>query len=203
MSENAKTIRRSARRLPPRRLSPRATPRLALGTIAAASLSLAGCGQPFEGTYAFNTVSDCVNEGFDVAVCEGEFQNALTGHATTAPRFEGREACEAAFGDGRCASVAEPTGEGASQSFFMPFLTGYLVSSALRNVGGFGAYQAYRQSNPNYASGPVYRDRAGRNVTAVRDPATGRTLTRAVNPPTKTVARGGFGRRGARRGFGG
>ena len=186
-----------------RRLSPRATPRLALGTIAAASLGLAGCGQPFEGNYAFTNVPECLDEGFDAAVCEGEFQTALTQHATSAPRFQSQEACESEFGEGRCASMAEPTVSGRSESVFMPFLTGYLVSSALRNVGSFTAYDSFRRANPAYTSGPVYRDAAGRNVTTVRDRSTGRTVARPVNPPTKTVARGGFGQRAARRGFGG
>ena len=188
---------------PKRRLSPRQRPRLALGTLAAASLGLAGCTDPYDGEYAFASVRECVNEGFDVAVCEGEFQSALTDHVSGAPRFVTVGECAAVFGEERCVATEEPTRSASgAQSVFMPFLAGYLVANALRPVRSFGEYQAYRAANPGYASGPVYRDGANRPVTMVRG-ANGLRTIRAIDPAPRTVARGGFGQRGARRGYGG
>ena len=185
-----------------RRIAPRARQRLALGTIAAASVGLAGCAERFDGEYAFTSVTECVGEGFDIAVCEGEFQSALTDHAVRAPRFPTLEDCTVTFGEESCVGMAEPTPSGSSHSVYMPFLTGYLVASALRPLGSYAAYNDYRAANPGYASGPIYRDAGGKPVTIGRG-RRGATFLRPVDPEPRVVARGGFGGRGLRRGYGG
>ena len=188
---------------PRRRYTRERAPTLALGSITAASVVLAGCGDDASGDYSFTNIEECVTSGFERSVCEAEFQNALTEHAKSAPRFDDLATCEAQFGEGRCNVVEQQTASGSSQSFFVPFLTGYLVSSALRNVGSYGAYRMYRRENPVYTSGPVYRTRAGDVVSPRRDAATGRTEMRPLNQNTRTVARRGFGGRSTGRGWGG
>ena len=183
-----------------RRLSSRGRHRLALGSIAAASLTLAACDSGPDGDYAFTSLAECGQAGFDRTVCEAEYNEALQQHASSAPRFDDQAICEAEFGDGRCTVYQPP---GSQQSFFIPFLTGYLVSSALRNVTGFGGYRTYRDRNAGYAPAPIYRNRSGQNVTVSRDTPDARPQTRPLNANTRTAARGGFGGRSASRGWGG
>ena len=189
---------------PKRRYASRRPKTLALGTITAAGVGLAGCGDNFEGDYSFTTVQDCVEEGIQLDICEAEYQTALTEHVNAAPRFASVEECEAEFGEGRCNEIPEVGArDGETQSFFMPFLTGYLVSSALRNVSDYAAYRSYRSENAGYYSKPVYRDRAGRAVTTVREPGATKPTVRPLNQNTRTVARRGFGGRAVSRGWGG
>ena len=188
---------------PRRRYTRGRAPTLALGSITAASVVLSGCGDEPTGDYTFNSIDECVTTGFEQSVCEAEFQAALTQHAQTAPRFDDLAACEAQFGEGRCNVVQQAAGDGSTQSFFVPFLTGYLVSNALRNVTSYGAYRVYRRENPVYNSGPVYRTRSGGNVSPRRDATTGKTELRPLNQNTRTVARRGFGGRSTGRGWGG
>ena len=189
---------------PRRRYAPRARQALALGSLAATA-TLAGCGEPAPENRLFTSVDNCISAGFSEAVCEGEYQTALQRHAAEAPRFDDQAVCEAEFGEDRCTEVAPgtPAAGGASQSFFMPFLTGYLVSSALSRVGSYAAYNTFLRSNPSYRPDPIYRSRAGVPVTVGRDAVTNRPTVRPVNQNTRTVARRGFGGRGFGRGFGG
>ena len=189
-----------------KRYSARRPQTLALGSIAAAGVGLAGCGDNFEGDYAFNTVQECVEQGVERDICEAEYQTALTEHAQSAPRFTTREECEAEYGVGKCNVVDNVSDNGQQRSFFVPFLTGYLVSSAVRDLTSYGAYRSYRAENTSYSSSPIYRNRAGRTVTTVRDPATNRPVTKPLNQNTRTVSRQGFGGRGygrSGRGWGG
>ena len=183
-----------------RRYSSRAVQRLALGSIAVAGMGLAGCDSPPEGPQAFRSVAECTQAGFDMQVCEAEYQQALARHAKDAPRFDSRAVCEAQYGADRCNEVTGTTSSGQQQSFFVPFLTGYLVSSALRDFS-YGRYYDYRRDQRYTGPGTIYRDRSGRDVTTVRDG--GRTVTRPLNRNTRTVSRRGFGGRGFGRGWGG
>lgn len=187
-----------------RRYAPRGRQVLALGSLAATA-TLAGCGEPAPENRLFTSVENCLSAGFSEAVCEGEYQTALQRHLAEAPRFDGQAACEAEFGTDRCTEVPAGSGgaaAGSSQSFFVPFLTGYLVSSALSRVGSYGAYNTFLRSNPSYRPDPIYRSRSGTPVTVGRD-ASNRPVTRPLNQNTRTVARRGFGGRGFGRGFGG
>ena len=195
---------KSARPGERRRYAPRARQALALGSLAATA-TLAGCGEPAPENRLFTSVDNCISAGFSQAVCEGEYQTALQRHVAEAPRFDGQAVCEAEFGEGRCTEVAPgtPAAAGASQSFFVPFLTGYLVSSALSRIGSYAAYNTFLRSNPTYRPDPIYRSRSGVPVTVGRDAVTNRPTVRPVNQNTRTVARRGFGGRGFGRGFGG
>lgn len=184
-----------------KRYASRARKGLALGSIAVAGVGLTACGDNFEGNYSFDSVNDCTRAGFDRQVCEAEYQAALNKHAGEAPRFNTEQLCEAQFGTNRCQQYVQPSGGG---SFFVPFLTGYLVSSAIRDLS-YSGYRSYRTSNPVYYPEPIYRDRSGRSVRTARE--NGRTVTKPVNRNTRTASRSGFGGRGwgrsSSRGWGG
>ena len=188
----------------PRRYAPRARQALVLGTLAATA-SLTACGEPEPANRLFTSVDNCLSAGFSQSVCEGEYQSALARHVEEAPRFDSQAVCEAEFGAGRCSEIEPGTqaAGGATQSFFVPFLTGYLVSSALSRIGTYAAYNSYLRNNPSYRPDPIYRTRTGTPVTVGRDATTNRPVTRPLNQNTRTVARRGFGGRSFGRGFGG
>ena len=181
-----------------RRLSSRRRQTLALGSIAAAGLTLSACDTAPSGDYAFTSITECRDAGFSQTVCEAEYTEAVQRYAADAPRYDDRAVCEAEFGDGRCTETTPANG--TQQSYFSPFLTGFLVSQALRGISDYGAYNRYRIDNAGYAPAPIYRDRAGRDVTVTRNAPGAAPQTRPVNANTRTAARGGFGGRSFSRG---
>lgn len=189
-----------------RRLSGR-KPFLALGTITLSSLALAGCAGEPPGEVLFTSVDQCVTAGMDAQVCQAGYQDAMQAHLASAPQFDGLAACEAEYGVGQC-TEQQATTSGGGGSFFTPFLAGYVLSSALNNIGDYNAYRRQRESaGYSYGSTPIYRNRSGQTVTpTIRTgndalaPAT-RTV-QPVNVNTRTVVRQGFGG-GTRMSFGG
>lgn len=180
-----------------RRLSSRTRKHLALGGIAAAGLAVSGCSEDVPSDYEFSSVQQCTAAGFDQAVCDAEFQQAQQQHLENAPKFDNRAACEAEWGAEQCRPSYD---QRQRSSYFSPFLTGYLVSSALRDVRGYNGYYDYRSRNPAYNPTTLYKDRTGRAVTI----GSGNKVATPVNVSTRTAARSGFGGRSSRRGsFGG
>ncbi|AHG48488.1 membrane protein (plasmid) [Rhizobium leguminosarum bv. trifolii CB782] len=156
----------------------------------------------------FTSVDQCVASGMDRQVCQASYQDAMRAHLATAPRFNGMAACEAEYGSGHCTEQPAntvPNNTGGSGSFFMPFLAGYMLSSALNNIGDYNDYrQRQVDSGYYYGSTPIYRNRSGQTVTTtVRSGGTGndaltapsRQSVKPVNVNTRTVARQGFGGR--------
>ncbi len=191
-----------------RRKSGHRLPFLALGTIAASTLALSGCGDQTPSETMFTSVDQCVESGMDRQVCQAGYQDAMRAHLTTAPRFNGMAACEAEYGSGQCAeqsASAAPNNTGGSGSFFVPFLAGYMLSSALNNIGDYNVYRRRQEENGNYyGSTPIYRNRMGQTVTTTARSvgmsndttlAPSRQSVKPVNVNTRTVARQGFGGR--------
>lgn len=192
-----------------RRLTGRRPPVLALGTIAVSTMMLSGCGDdPGDSQVMFTSVDQCVSAGMDQQVCQAAYQDAMRAHLATAPRFDGMAACEAEFGSGKCAEEPKSTvtnNTSATGSFFMPFLSGYLLSSALNNIGDYYTYRRRQEESGGsvYVGGgstPIYRNRSGELVTTVRSGkgdsvAPVRQTVKPVNVNTRTVARQGFGGR--------
>lgn len=178
-----------------RRFSSGKRKQLALGGIAAAGLSLSGCSDEVPSDYEFKTVQECLAEGFSEYVCEEEYKQAQLLNQENAPRFGNENSCETDWGEDNCRPYYHRT-----RTHYSPFLTGYLVSSALRNVRGYDDYHSYRTSNPAYNPTPLYRDRTGRAVTI--NPSS-KAVT-PVNVSSRTTSRGGFGGRSSgRSSFGG
>lgn len=184
-----------------KRFTGRKPPLLALGTIAAGGLALTGCGDtPGEDTL-FASPDQCIQAGIDSEVCHAEYQTALGQHVRDAPRFDGMAACEAEYGDGRC--MATPQGSG-SGSFFIPFMTGYLISSAVQNLTSYNSYGTYVGGGSYRRPTPIFTNRTG--TTFRSDPVIGtQTATpRPANVNTRAISRGGFGGMSMGRGsFGG
>lgn len=190
---------------------------LALGTIAAMSIGVSACGsgveQPLklpETPVQFASVNECIAAGYETIGCHDAYEAAVAKHAAEAPRFKTQAECNAEWGDGNC-KVATNNSGGSS---FMPFMMGYLVSSALN-----GPNSGYYQTGRSYGA-PIYRNRSGL-VQYRKDEnqgggsgvvyAGGRSygysttpVTAAKPSPRSTVSRGGFGSSvGSRGSFGG
>lgn len=192
-----------------RRMSGHRRPFLALGTIAASTLALSGCGEEAPSDIMFTSVDQCVAAGMDRQVCQASYQDAMRAHLATAPRFNGMAACEAEYGTGQCTeqpSNAVPNNNtGGGGSFFVPFMAGYILSSALNNIGDYYDYRRRQEEiGYYYGSTPIYRNRSGQTVTTtVRSGGTridsvtapARQTVKPVNVNTRTVARQGFGGR--------
>jgi uncharacterized protein YgiB involved in biofilm formation len=195
-----------------RRFTRSRPPLLALGTLAASGLALAACGEDPPQEVVFNSPEQCVQAGNDQQICNAEYQEAMRRHMANAPRFDGQAACEAQFGAGQCVETpGAQTAGGGVTSFFVPFLAGYAVSSAINSFTNYNDYSRYR-SQYGYVPTPIYRNRSGGYVT----PGIGRSggsagtsvggATREVRPAnvnTRTVARQGFGGSSRSFGFGG
>lgn len=183
-----------------RRFTSKRPPLLALGSIAATGLVLSGCGNEVPQEALYNSPAECVEAGFEEQICTAEYQNALRQHLRDAPRFDGLAACEAEVGEGRCLEAeGEAATGGGGSSFFLPFMTGYIMSSALRDFTSYRAYNDYRRRT-SYTPTPIYRTRSGQTVTSVV--TDGQRVSRPYNVNTRTVSRQGFGGRSSSRGFG-
>ncbi|MBY4609289.1 DUF1190 domain-containing protein [Rhizobium sp. 9T] len=189
-----------------RRKSGHRRPFLALGTIAASTLALSGCGDQTPSEVMFTSVDQCVASGMDRQVCQAGYQDAMRAHLAAAPRFDGMAACEAEYGKGQCTeqqASAVPNNTGGSGSFFTPFLAGYMLSSALNNISDYSDYRRRQEAGGSYyGSTPIYRNRSGQTLTTtVRSggadsvTAPSRQSVKPVNVNTRTVARQGFGGR--------
>ncbi|WP_416357600.1 DUF1190 domain-containing protein [Aureimonas phyllosphaerae] len=190
-----------------RRFLSQRPPLLALGTIAAGGLALSGCGDEPADDTLFTSPAQCIEAGIDNNICNAEYQAALSQHLRDAPKFDGQAACETEYGAGRCMEVPrDQAGTTGGGSFFLPFMTGYLISSAVQRMTNYNSYGSYVGGGSYVRPTPIF---TGRNGTTYRsDPVIGtQTATpRPANVNTRTVSRSGFGGLSSSRGgfsFGG
>ncbi|MGV2124855.1 DUF1190 domain-containing protein [Agrobacterium vitis] len=191
-----------------RRLSGRRPPILALGTIAASSMLLSGCGEDAPTERTFTSVDQCISQGMDREVCQTAYQDAVKAHMANAPRFDGMAACEAEYGAKQCVqqTASNTDGTNGSGSFFMPFMAGYLLSSTINNIGDYNRYRRESTQGSSYGGGsfggggtPIYRNRSGQTVTINKGRDTilapSSQGSKPANVNTRTVSRQGFGGR--------
>ena len=162
--------------------------------IGVTALTLVACAEAVDEVLTYESVQACIAAGQqDEAVCRSEFAKAEKLHAEVAPRYARANQCYSDFGYNRCYR--------SSGSMWLPFMMGYMLAPR----GGAG----YISSQPLYRSSAYpnrYYTASNRQIGAVS--ANGRTqvATSKVRRPaarTRTVARGGFGRRAAGRSAGG
>lgn len=169
-------------------------PLLALGTIAAGGLALTACGEdPAEDTM-YTSPAQCIEAGIEQNICNAEYQSALSEHLRNAPRFDGQAACEAEYGAGRCMATPREAADGSGAgSFFVPFMTGYLISSAVSHLTNYSSYGTYVGGGSYRRPTPIFTNRSG--ATYRSDPAIGTKVStpRPANVNTRTVSRSGFG----------
>ena len=144
-----------------------------------------------EEVLAYESVEACIAAGVqDEATCSTEFDKAAALHEEVAPRFQESSGCYAEYGHERCY-------RSRSGGFWLPFMFGYMLAPRGGGYGGIYSQPLYRPTrNPN-----EFFTAGGAGVGAVT--ANGRaqvSRSQVAEPPrarTRTVARGGFGRRSA------
>ena len=194
--------------------------------IAGLALGATACSDEVD-VESFASVDGCVVSGLHTeAECTNAFRLAQQEHVRSAPRFEDKADCEREFGLGSCetretaqAPIA-PQGEGSSpgstthtssgNSFFMPYMMGYMMGSNsnstpvsptpyYRTAGGIN-----RTSSGFAFAGAASGDTVRTSPSAFSNGGTHSSVTPRggsssfSRPSTSTVTvRGGFGHGGA------
>ncbi|WP_133001088.1 DUF1190 domain-containing protein [Luteimonas arsenica] len=181
----------------------------ALVLMGSAPLLLAACAkqpevQTSEGL--FTSVEACSTETMNPALCRQAFDEAQAQAQAdaVAPRYASREACEAEFGEGQCA-----TRQHAGHSFIGPMMAGFVLSQMMNTRGGAiapapGAGPA--AATPGAArTAPAFLSNQSGWLRPQAGPGGATALARTGLQPDRapTVSRGGFGRSGAGRSAGG
>ena len=133
--------------------------------LGSAAMVLASCDKSPEEMHAlYPDMDSCLANalpGDEEALCRKAWQQAEADWKQSAPRYQDKAACEAQHGATACQEQpavaqsqpnAQPGQTNASSgggSYFMPLMTGFLLSRALSG-GGMG-----------FGSQPVYRDKGG------------------------------------------
>lgn len=180
---------------------------LALGsiTLAGTGAMLAGCGSSEANDKVYySSLAECQSAGDARDFCDRSYQAALAAHERTAPSFETMELCEADWGAGNCTMRSGPVVEG--QGAYVPTMEGFLVAQTEERDerNHYYRHSYFYMGRPFYGY-PVYRDRAGQNVTLSRGTGdtAGTPQRTAVNTKSLSASRGGFGSRGYSRSGGG
>jgi uncharacterized protein YgiB involved in biofilm formation len=157
--------------------------------IGIAAVFLAACGDKQEAK-VYTSVNDCVNQNPEQSeTCKTAYQDALKEAERTGPKYNSQRDCEEEFGASQCNRV-----QSGSNSFFMPFMAGYMLSNLLSPRGYYSQpmYTSFSR-NSSYrnrwigADGYDFGDNRRRNL---------QVSEKALKPkPTvsKTMSRGGFG----------
>ncbi|MEH6348304.1 MAG: DUF1190 domain-containing protein [Bermanella sp.] len=157
---------------------------LALGV----AVALTGCSQS-EQVRVVESVEDCqTSTDLTIEQCEAAYQKAVLEAERTGPKYNNARSCEAEFGYDQCHRT--------SSGFFTPFMTGYLVSSMIGNIGrqAYNPVYTYNRPYSNYHNKVMTADgsilgRAGRTSYKVN-----KSMVSKRKPTvSRTVSRGGFG----------
>lgn len=160
----------------------------ALLLMSAAPLLLTACSQDQAREGLYTSVDACVAATNDRQTCQEAMQQASAEAVAAAPRYATKEECIAAHGAEQCEQRTQ-----GGQSFFGPFMTGFLLSQMMRGGANASAgAPAFRDSKGQWQrpvaapSGGVYRPGALGGATAMAPVS-------ATPNAAPTVSRGGFG----------
>lgn len=136
----------------------------------------------------YQSVDECAAGGVvSAAECQSAYDQSRTEAQTNSPKYLSRADCVADFGEAQCGPAPH------SQGYFMPFMTGFLISRALDGRGGYYPQPLYRPRSGQWTTPGGYT--VGRNTgKVIVDPAATKPQ-RAI-----TQSRAGFGSRAAARG---
>lgn len=155
---------------------------------------ISGCSNNSEDVILAASIDDCTSKtSLTVSECEAAYQQAQLEAERTAPKYQNRYDCEFEFGFNGCTTT--------SQGYFMPFMTGFLISSALDNLGDAFERRQYRKTYPPVFTEKRYTNQQkqvtanGGSVSSGTDYARVPKGTTTTTQPTrtKTISRGGFG----------
>jgi uncharacterized protein YgiB involved in biofilm formation len=154
--------------------------------------TLAGCSDDSQESQVFRTIDDCVrgNPGQEEQ-CELAYKDAVNEAIRTGPKYSNMNACLEDFGLDNCTSYTDNN----NQSFFMPFMAGYMISSLFddnRRYRSAPLYTSYSRFSPAYGKWTSTDGRlfGSANSSKVRINSDAFKPKPAVK---RTMKRGGFG----------
>lgn len=170
---------------------------------AGSALALTACSssEPRYQAETYRDLDSCLSANiFSDEQCQSTYENALTLHNQSAPRYRDLSLCEQEFGPTKCEQRSNMNGA----VFWSPFMTGFLVSQVLDHPRRGNYYYSSPFYNPRrggyymWDGEPLVYSRGndGRMRTSVSrstidaPPKPARVMTR-----TSVVSRGGFGTR--------
>jgi len=170
-------------------MKPTDTFKLVLLGAGALGLAVYVFSEPKEEALAYPSVEACIKAGVaDEAACTAEFAKAQALHNKTAPRYTNSGNCYSDFGYDRCYQRRTASGG----SVWLPFMMGYLLAPRIgSSVFTQPLYRTGSDPNRFYTSGGGRVDAA----TAKGRTKVAKSQVRQPRARTRTVARGGFGRR--------
>jgi uncharacterized protein YgiB involved in biofilm formation len=158
-------------------------------SLAVSAALLTACGSDKTDVMVVQSPEDCVNKtSMTIDQCEVAYKEALAEAERTGPRYRSLDDCIADFGPRAC---YQPNSSGG---FFMPFMAGWMISSAIDGMTNRRYYnpvfQTRYERQGNYVTaggGYVNYSGLGRYKAPYKD------VTTKAPAVTKTVSRGGFG----------
>lgn len=119
-------------------------------------------------------------------ICDDAEENATEAHEAEAPRYalsgsDGDDLCEEVHGDDQCYRISDNSGN----SWFVPFMAGYVVSSMMDNSGS--RYYGYSNSRPLYrtSSGGYTNSNFKYTTSRLNSTTAVRTNPTSYRAPTK------------------
>lgn len=179
---------------------------LTAGIMAAfVAAALSGCQAEDQAEiFSYANTDQCVANGGDYFLCQGEYEKAQAMHEEVAPKFESSYSCVQEFGS-TCENRTIRNADGSQSNVWLPFMAGYMMG----NMTGTNAALANRTpTQPLYMSGATrqgdrhvgtYSTAAGTAVSPgksmVNSSLVANSPTRATVASTKSAvsSRGGFG----------
>ena len=151
-----------------------------------------GCSQKQE-TLLVKSTAECQQKtSLNAQQCKAAYQEALAEAERTGPRYSRESYCEEEFGRDQCTR--------GNHGYFVPLMTGFLVATAINNIGSNYYHPAYTYR------GPLQRDRLILSDGTVLGKSGSRTydvsdskLKSKMPKATRTVSRGGFGSKASAR----
>lgn len=163
-----------------------------LAPVSLAVMSACSSGSSEEEVKFVTSVDDCVSStSLNEMECQAAYQQAVEDAQSTAPRYTSERDCVNEFGN------CERNG-----NFFVPFMTGYIVSEIIDEVGdAYERKHRYKHSYPAYlySGGGRYRNKIMTSDGFVvgspgqRSYKMSRESLKPKPAVTRTISRGGFG----------
>ena len=154
--------------------------------------TLVGCSDDTQESQVFRTVDDCArgNPGQEEQ-CQLAYKDAVNEALNSGPKYSNMPACLEDFGQNNCNTYVS----GNNQSFFMPLMTGFMISSVLNNASRYRPaplYTSYSRFSPAYGQWTSTDGRlfGSSNNAKVRVDGAAFKPKPAIK---RTMKRGGFG----------
>ena len=178
--------------------------------VAVTAGSLIGCSDDVQEVKIYHDAEQCAaNHPSQVAECELAYKEAVEKAAQSGPKYNSMSACTDDFGPSNCGVYQSSN----NQSYFMPFMSGFMFSSII-NQGSRSAplYTSFSRRSPAYnnwvsTDGVLYGNAFKRNLKVPNNafkekPAVKRTMSRGGFGST-IAAKSNFGGKSSRSSWGG